>query len=257
MSDQKCPVCKVPIIGHRCAKCGSEFLERSSATVRRTIHPEVKVLDATQGIVEYIASDETIDCYREVVKASGWKFDDFSKNAPFVDSHDYSSIDKVLGKVVDFKIEARKLIETVKWAIDVPTNFLAIKGFAMMQAGYLKAVSVGFVPTRWVTKWDSDPSGWQAALKDLNLHEEDGVNVVYLEQQQKELSACVIGANPSAVARAYKAGILNDADLETLSVKYVKANPDDSADEPAVAESSLQQARMKFLIAIQSHVARL
>jgi len=231
---------------------------RSGETQRREIHPEVKVLDQTQGIIEYIASDETIDCYREVVKADGWRFDDFKKNRPFVDSHDYTSIDKVLGTVLDFKVESRKLIETVKWAIDVPTNFLAIKGFAMTAAGYLKAVSVGFMPTRWVTKWDSDTTGWLAALKDLKLHEEDGVQVVYLEQQQRELSACVIGANPSAVARAYKDGILSDADLETLSVKYQKSmTPDDSADEPAVAESSRQQARMKFLIGIQSQIARL
>ncbi|HEY3853504.1 MAG TPA: hypothetical protein VGO67_03820 [Verrucomicrobiae bacterium] len=69
----------------------------------------------------------------------------FQKNAPFVDSHNYTSIDCLLGKVVDFRVKNRQLIETVKWAIDVPSNVLAIKGFAMMQAGYLKAVSVGFL----------------------------------------------------------------------------------------------------------------
>jgi hypothetical protein len=33
---------------------------------------------------------------------------------------------------------------------------------------------------------------------------------IYLEQEQMELSACIIGANPNALARAYKAGVIDD-----------------------------------------------
>ena len=58
----------------------------------RTIHPEVRVIDASRGIVDYIASDESLDSYREAIKAAGWKFTRFAKNSPFVDSHDYSTI---------------------------------------------------------------------------------------------------------------------------------------------------------------------
>jgi hypothetical protein len=48
----------------------------------------------------------------------------------------------------------------------------------------------------------------------LGIDPSDGPSVIYLEQQQKELSACVIGANPSAVAKAYRAGILTSDDME-------------------------------------------
>jgi hypothetical protein len=51
----------------------------------RTIHPEVKVVDASKGIVDYVASDESVDSYREIIRANGWKFTNFKKNAPFVD----------------------------------------------------------------------------------------------------------------------------------------------------------------------------
>ncbi|HEX4119977.1 MAG TPA: phage major capsid protein [Verrucomicrobiae bacterium] len=184
-------------------------------TIRREIHPQIKVLDADAGIVEYVASDETVDCYREVIMASGWKFDRFARNAPFVDSHQYDSIENLLGKVIDFQVQGNKLVETVKWAIDVPSNELAQKGFAMTQGGYLKAVSVGFLPETVVSKFDNDAAAFNQALEKLDLGDDlaESVRCIYTSQQQTELSACIIGANPSALARAYSDGILDYADL--------------------------------------------
>ena len=49
--------------------------------LRRQIHPVVKVIDEKAGIVEYIASDESLDSYNEIVKADGARFDRFQKNA--------------------------------------------------------------------------------------------------------------------------------------------------------------------------------
>lgn len=151
-----------------------------NAILRRLIHPEIRVLDEKAGIVEYVASDETLDSYNEVILAAGWRFDEFKKNSPFLDSHDYSSIDNCLGKVLDFQVTGKRLIETVKWAIDVPQNFAAIKGFAMTVGKYLTAVSVGFTTEKYCTKWDNDKTAWQQALKELGMHEEDGVCCVYL-----------------------------------------------------------------------------
>jgi hypothetical protein len=66
--------------------------------LRRTIHPEVRVMDERKGIAQYVASDETIDSYREVIRADGWRFDRFAKNAPFVDSHDYARLKSRWGR---------------------------------------------------------------------------------------------------------------------------------------------------------------
>lgn len=181
--------------------------------LRRTIHPEVRVLDEKTGICEYVASDESVDSYNEVIMADGWMFDDFAKNSPFVDSHDYSQISKCLGKVIDYQVKGGRLIETVQWAIGMGVNgdCLADWGFKMTVAGFLKAVSVGFVPVTYATKWDSNPTTFNECLEELQLGANSKVGCVYLTQQQKELSACVIGANPNAIAKAYKAEILNDA----------------------------------------------
>jgi hypothetical protein len=198
--------------------------------IRRTIHPEVRVLDEKAGIAEYVASDESLDSYREIIRANGWRFTRFSKNAPFVDSHDYSTLEKQLGKVVEFKVAGSRLHEAVQWAIDVPENKLAQLGWRMTAAGYLRAVSVGFFPTKVVTKWDSDPFPFVSALQELGLTKESGVRAVYLEQEQIELSAVIIGANPNALAKSYKAGLLTDDDLEMISSERTKREPASPAD---------------------------
>jgi hypothetical protein len=187
----------------------------STQILHRDLHPEIRVLDTAAGLVEYVASNETVDCYREVVMADGWKFDRFKKNAPFLDSHSYDSIDNLLGKVVDFKVKAGQLIEVVKWAIDVAENALAKKGFAMTAAGYLRAVSVAFLPEKIVSRFDSDPGDYNDALAKLDLGDDlaQSIRCIYVSQQQTELSACIVGANPDALARAYSDGVLEDSDL--------------------------------------------
>ncbi|MDE1170780.1 MAG: hypothetical protein PW734_06165 [Verrucomicrobium sp.] len=188
-----------------------------TAPLRRQIVSQTRVLDAQQGLVEYVASDQTLDSYQEVVLAAGWKFSLFGKNAPFVDSHDYSSIERLLGRVVDFRVEGDKLVETVQWAHDVPENALARLGWKMTLAGHLRAVSVGFVPRRTLSKFDADPRPYQEQVRRLGMAERPPVRI-YAEQEQIELSACLIGANPNALARAHAAGVLTDGDLESVGI---------------------------------------
>lgn len=185
------------------------------STLYRHLHPQTKILDEKKGLIEYIASDETLDSYREIVRADGWLFDRFSKNAPFVDSHNYWSIDTLLGKVLDYRIEGRQLITTVQWAIDVEENALAKLGWGMTVGGYLKAVSVGFIPVKRMICDDSE--NWRQALAGVGQPSDSPCRVIYLQQQLLELSSCILGANPSALAKAYKAGVVDDAQLNTLS----------------------------------------
>ena len=219
----------------------------------RTIHPEIKVLDAKTGLVEYVASDESIDSYREVIRAAGWRFNRFNKNSPFVDSHDYCTLEKLLGKVVDMQVAGEKLVETVQWAIDVAENKLAQLGWKMTVAGYLKAVSVGFIPVRMVSPWDNS-AAFNAELAKLGLKPEAGVRAIYLEQEQIELSACIIGANPNALAKSYKAGVIDDADLDLISIEVAKRETAGSAAHPADVEPARQRARTAFLMEFNQNV---
>ena len=206
--------------------------------LRRTIHPEIKVLDSANGLVEYIASDETLDHYREIIRADGWRFNFFKKNSPFVDSHDTSTIEKLLGSVLDFRVEGRQLVETCKW--EPEASPIAKIGWAMTQAGHLKAVSVGFIPTKEVNRWENGGADLarEATILGLDTATAARVSCIYLEQEQIELSACIIGANPSALARSFKEGVLSDADIDLLSERAMKLSAETEATARAAEEDA-------------------
>lgn len=179
----------------------------------RAIHPEIKVISAQDFTVDYIASDATLDCYNEVLIAKGVKFDRFMKNAPFVDSHDYSSVEKQLGKVIEFGVQGDKVVERVQWAADVSP--LAALGFKLTQAGFLKAVSVGFLPVKYA--WRDSPE-FADMVKECGLDAQTAAKCrcIHREWMQIELSACIIGANPSALAKAFNEGALRERDLAAI-----------------------------------------
>lgn len=227
---------------------------------RREIHPEIRVLDSKAGLVEYIASDETLDSYKEIIRADGWRFSRFSRNAPFVDSHDYASIEKLLGSVVDFRVEGRRLIETVRWAVDVEENRLAKIGFAMTEAGHLKAVSVGFQPVRWVDRWQEEGRALAQLAAEMGLAADAAaaVRTIYIEQEQVELSACIIGANPGALCRAYKAGVLADGDIEFVAETFSKGTEHTAREaEHAAAAARAEERRQQFLRKFETITRRL
>ena len=231
-----------------------------SGMLRREINPQIKVLDAQKGIVEYVASNQTLDCHNEIVRADGWRFNRLKKNGPFVDSHNYGSIANTLGKILDFTLTAGNLVETVQWAVDIIVEgqeTLAQWGFKMTAGGYLKAVSVGFSPVRYCTRWDSDKTEYAQQCADLGVPRDVMPDVIYIEHEQIELSACVIGANPDAVARAYKAGVVNDAFLDKISSELARRKTANSTDMPADVEKARQRVRAVTLMEFQTKIKHL
>jgi len=226
--------------------------------ITREIHPKSRVLDAGAGLVEYVATDESLDADNEVLRAKGARFDRFQRNAPFVNSHRYDSIEHCLGRVVDFKVEGDNVVETVKWATDVPENRLAQLGFKMTEAGYLKAVSLGFLPEAAVTP--SQGRAFREQLAELRLDGKSVPTKIITRWQQHELSACIIPVNPNALAKgycqAYKAGLLTDADLEVISKEYSERETADRTDGAAAVRLAQQRSRERFLERFEKAVKR-
>lgn len=183
--------------------------------LRRALNVEARIISEADGTVEYVASDATLDSYYESILSSGWQFNLFAKNAAFVDSHNYWSIEAALGKVLSARVENNQLVERVQWAKDIPEAKLAVFGWKMTVGGFLKAVSVGFrvVQAAW-----PDDTQWPAFVSQSGLSAEDAAKCrrIFVKQEQLELSACVLGANPSAVAKAYQEGCIRDADLASI-----------------------------------------
>lgn len=240
-------------------------LSNGRAGFRALLAAETRVLSEKDGLVEYVASDETCDSHCEIIRAEGWRFSMFAKNSPFVDSHNYNSIENLLGSVVDWRVDKRnrRLVETVKWAKDVPENQLAQIGWAMTQAGHLKAVSVGFDPVRAASAWGQtadEANLWQQQLEELGLKPDANVRRIFVEQEQVELSACILGANPNALqlaAKAYKAGAISDAQIDFLAKTWTSSDPATAAIDPAVAAAALRQAQEQFLTRFEHYINQL
>lgn len=186
-----------------------------SDQLRRPLNVTARILSEKDGTVEYVASDATLDSYDECVLPTGWRFTMFAKNSPFVDSHNYWSIEHLLGKVTGARIEGRQLIENVSWAKDVEENKLARLGWKMTVGGFLKAVSVGFRTLK--SAYPSD-SAWEDLVRQTGMTPDQAGRCrrIFVEQEQLELSACILGANPAAVAKAYREGCVTDGDLASV-----------------------------------------
>lgn len=229
-------------------------LEKLNRRQTREIIVAPKVLSEAEGTVEFVASDESLDAHREIVRVGGWRFTHFKKNAPFVDSHDYSSITKLLGQVVDFRVERGQLVETVRYSREPGT--LAEWAFKMVRDGFLRAVSVGFVPTRMATRWDPESKDFLAQIAELRLDAATAgqLRAVYMEQEQIELSQCVIGANPNALAKAYKAGTLSEEDLDQFAAAIAASKTAAPAARSADAGAASPRTKLALLAAIQAHL---
>jgi HK97 family phage prohead protease len=152
------------------------------------------------AIIDFVASDETLDRYDEIISASGWRVDAYRRNPVFQNAHQYGDIVFTLGKALVTEIRQGRLFQRVEFAVDA--NPIARIAYRLYRGKFLNAVSVGFIPLRWET-------GGEGA----------GFKRRFLEQELLEVSAVGIPANPNALQLALKAGAIQAADLrETLEI---------------------------------------
>ena len=231
--------------------------------IRRELSVEPKVLDEKKGIIRFVASDETMDRSNEIVRVAGWRFTHFAKNAPFVNSHDYTDVRNLFGQVVAYKVEGRELIEDVQFALTEAGTSLADWVYAMYRDKFLRACSVGFVPTRYATKWDSDKAPLLQQVSELGLDAAGAarLGVVYIEQEQIELSSCILGCNPSALAKsvravadAYKAGTVTEQGVEQLSAAIAAAS---KTSNPAAISADAGALSPRTKLAIMARIQAL
>src|SRR6266478_695489 len=61
----------------------------------------------SQPILDFIASDETLDRCDEVIQAGGWRLDAYQRNPVFQNAHQYGDIIFTLGKALITEIRSR------------------------------------------------------------------------------------------------------------------------------------------------------
>lgn len=146
----------------------------------------------------FLASDETPDRSGDVIRVKGWDFKHFKSNPVALWGHD--SGDLPIGSVFGFEKGAKRdgspaLFESIKYATH-EQNPKAEMIYRLVRGGIIKAVSVGFIPTKTASP---DTEEKRAALG-LGPY-----GVLYEKQEQIELSQCSIPCNPNALMSAAKA----------------------------------------------------
>jgi HK97 family phage major capsid protein/HK97 family phage prohead protease len=107
-----------------------------------TVIEKSVVTPAGDDPLVYVMSDETVDRYGDIVEARGWSLVNFTKNPIALFGHDSKFI---VGNWTDVKVMGGKLIGTLKLLpAGVSQRLDEIR--AAVEAGVLRAVSVGFRP---------------------------------------------------------------------------------------------------------------
>jgi hypothetical protein len=164
--------------------------DTSAIHVRGVAAPVIKMDDGSRTR-RFIASDETQDRMGDIIRVRGWKFDQFKANPVALWGHDSDSFP--IGRVHDWTMENESGRPVLRESISYFTeqaNPVSEAVLRMIDEGGLRAVSVGFVPTRAYKPKN------EAERKELGL---GPYGVLYEEQQQLELSNCTIPANPNAL----------------------------------------------------------
>lgn len=152
---------------------------------------ELKAVGAERS-KRYIASDETVDRMGDIIRVKGWDLRNFLKNPQALWAHNSRALP--IGRVTEHEKGEHKgapaLLETITY-LEEGISEAAEAVWKLVNAGIIKAVSVGFLPQK--TVWPETPE----ERNELGL---GPYGVLFEKQEQLELSNCTIPANPSCLA---------------------------------------------------------
>ena len=152
-------------------------------------------VDGTKRAMRFVASDETVDRYGDIIRASGWQTDNFIKaGGPVLWAH--QSREPAIGGVKEIGVVGTQLLASVEF-LEEGKSALADTVWAGIEAGFMRAVSVGFAPTGKIN----------------SLLDEKGnfTGYEFTSQELLELSVVPVPANPQALALAKSLGLSTDA----------------------------------------------
>jgi hypothetical protein len=169
----------------------------------------------------FIASDETPDRYGDIIRVAGWDFANFERNPVALWAH--NDANPPIGNVVKMQKTRRGgkpvLLESIDYfAADV--NPMSETVLRLIDAGGLRAVSVGFIPHK--TNRPETPE--QRLEMGLGTW-----GVEFTQVEQVELSNCSIPANPNALLSKALVPMVRDMeasgqlDKHAASVFYAEA----------------------------------
>jgi HK97 family phage prohead protease len=157
---------------------------------QQIIYKATELEEKEDGTYEYVASDETVDRYGDVVRVAGWDLKNYRKNPIILFAHQKDNPVGIASKVW---IEGKKLLVRIKLADEGTSDFIDTLRKLVKQK-IVRAVSVGFMPTE-EPKYIRDEKNEYITGMEFN------------GQELLENSLVTVPANPSALQLAKSMGI--------------------------------------------------
>jgi HK97 family phage prohead protease len=179
--------------------CEMEWENRMTTPVITKTHADASAGDP----LSFVLSDATPDRYGDVIVVDGWQLGNFKKNPVALFSHDPKFI---VGRWKNLRVESNGLRGDLELAREGTSDRIdEIR--RLVEAGILKAVSVGFKPLEHEPIDKEDPWG----------------GVRYTKSELVETSLVAVPANPNALAVAKSFGVSPD----TLRLVFAKHGTED------------------------------
>lgn len=148
--------------------------------------PEVGTEESRK--IRFVFSDGSIDRAGDSIDPAGWQTETFVKNPVALWAHD--SFSPPIGRASGVGPFGSKLMGDIEF-MSADISPFADSIYRMIKAGYVKAVSVGFIPLSWCFSKDKDrPYG-----------------IDFTKQELLEISVCPVPCNPNALQEAKAEGI--------------------------------------------------
>lgn len=112
------------------------------------VHSEYTKAEDSENKFHAIFSSANEDRHGDVVHQE-FDIKSFKKNPVFLDSHNYGSIERIIGRVQKIKVTDGKLQGDIEFFTDNPLGALAMKA---ADQGFLGATSIGFIPREFSDK---------------------------------------------------------------------------------------------------------
>jgi HK97 family phage prohead protease len=170
---------------HRLATNG----QARGVAVRRTATVKPKAHADGSRKVRFCFSDGSVDRMGDTISPWGWDLSDFKRNPVALWSHDSTA--PPIGRASNIAVEGNRLMGDIEFA-DADTYAFADTVYRLTTAGFISAVSVGFLPVEY-TFVENDP--------------DRGFGIDFKKQQLLEISVCPVPANPNALSEARSLGI--------------------------------------------------
>ena len=157
------------------------------------------------GFLRHVASVVTEDRHGDIVSAKGWELEAYKKNPVVLWAHSHGT--PPVGKNVDIEVKRKKLIGISEYPSEKMYEF-GNTAFRLAALGYMKAVSVGFIPLKFELIDEENPWG----------------GVKTLSQDLLEYSIVPVPANPNALTLAAK-GVIGFGAVRAWAEEVLDVEP--------------------------------